>query len=117
MTDTFRKDEQLLTDLKYWSGLDAYVRPRADHIAYQARVALAAAYQRIDELTPPAEPTPDVPDDAPEARERVRHIRAGEDSWAWVLRRAGTRTLVEFPLTQRTGWYQNAELTEVTGAI
>lgn len=46
-------------------------------------------------------------------RERVYMTELGERSWAWVIRRRGSETLVEFPATGRIGWYETAELTSI----
>jgi hypothetical protein len=47
-------------------------------------------------------------------RPRVYLTERGEESWAYVVQRAGNRTLVQFPLTGRTGWYSTAELTDLS---
>ncbi|WP_157497188.1 hypothetical protein [Leifsonia sp. Leaf264] len=55
---------------------------------------------------------PQLPDsELPEhTDEKVQHVGAGPDSWAWVIRRQASRTQVLFPATGRTGWYSDQDL-------
>lgn len=43
-------------------------------------------------------------------RERVHLSYVPADSWAWRVSDRGDMTLVEFPTTERTGWYRTDEL-------